>query len=48
MKMMQLYSKDKTDFTKLTEILGLYFQIRDDYCNLRLQEVTTELSALHG
>lgn len=38
-RLMQLFSENKADFSKLTGILGLYFQIRDDYCNLRLQEV---------
>jgi geranylgeranyl diphosphate synthase type 3 len=39
-RLMQLFSENQADFTKLTGILGLYFQIRDDYCNLCLQEVT--------
>lgn len=38
-RLMQLFSTNKEDFSKLTGILGLYFQIRDDYCNLCLQEV---------
>lgn len=38
-RLMQLFSESTNDFTKLTGILGLYFQIRDDYCNLCLQEV---------
>jgi len=38
--MMQLFSENKADFTKLTEIFGRYFQIRDDYCSLCLHEVT--------
>lgn len=38
-RLMQLFSENKSDFTKLSAILGLYFQIRDDYCNLRVQEV---------
>lgn len=38
-RLMQLFSENKADFTKLTGILGLYFQIRDDYCNLCLQEL---------
>lgn len=36
---MQLFSECKEEFSDLTGILGLYFQIRDDYCNLCLQEV---------
>ncbi|XP_014229716.1 geranylgeranyl pyrophosphate synthase [Trichogramma pretiosum] len=37
-RLMQLFSPNKEDFTPLAGILGLYFQIRDDYCNLCLQE----------
>lgn len=33
-RLMQLFSDNQQDFTKLTAILGLSFQIRDDYCNL--------------
>ncbi|XP_050298800.1 terpene synthase [Anthonomus grandis grandis] len=33
-RLMQLFSSNKEDFTKITAILGLYFQIRDDYINL--------------
>lgn len=38
-RLMQLFSDNKQDFSKLTAILGLYFQIRDDYCNLICKEV---------
>jgi hypothetical protein len=38
-QVMQLFSENKTDFTKMTGIFGRYFQIRDDYCKLCLQEV---------
>nr|CAD7599386.1 unnamed protein product [Timema genevievae] len=37
-RLMQLFSENKEDFTKLAGILGLYFQIRDDYLNLCSQE----------
>lgn len=40
-RLMQLFSECKEDFTTLAGILGLYFQIRDDYCNLCHQEVIT-------
>ncbi|CAH1646961.1 unnamed protein product [Spodoptera littoralis] len=43
-RLMQLFSDNKSDFSKLSAILGLYFQIRDDYCNLRLQEYTENKS----
>jgi geranylgeranyl diphosphate synthase type 3 len=46
--LMQLLRENKMDFTRLVGILGLYFQIRDDYCNLCQEQVTSELSALHG
>lgn len=39
-RLMQLFSDNTSDFTTLTGILGLYFQIRDDYCNLCLREVS--------
>ncbi|TMW46775.1 hypothetical protein DOY81_008144 [Sarcophaga bullata] len=43
-RLMQLFSENKQDFSKLTAILGLYFQIRDDYCNLSLKEYTENKS----
>jgi geranylgeranyl diphosphate synthase type 3 len=43
MQLMQLFSENKADFTKLLVILGHYFQILDDYCNLWLQELMYEL-----
>ena len=40
--LLQLFSDDnqcpKYDYVKLTSLLGLYFQIRDDYANLCLEE----------
>jgi len=38
-RLMQLFSDCQANFTKLAGIIGLYFQIRDDYGNLCLQEV---------
>lgn len=32
--LMQLFSDNKSDFKQLLNLLGLYFQIRDDYANL--------------
>lgn len=43
-RLMQLFSDNKADFTKLTGILGLYFQIRDDYCNLCSKEYSENKS----
>lgn len=38
--LMKLFSDTEKDLTKLTAALGLFFQIRDDYCNLTSQEYT--------
>uniref|UniRef100_A0A336LC35 CSON008509 protein n=1 Tax=Culicoides sonorensis TaxID=179676 RepID=A0A336LC35_CULSO len=43
-RLIQLFSENKKDFTRLTAILGLYFQIRDDYCNLSLKEYSENKS----
>jgi geranylgeranyl diphosphate synthase type 3 len=45
-QLMQLFSENKADFTKLTGILGLYYQISNDYRNICRQEVTSELLVL--
>ncbi|XP_037084153.1 geranylgeranyl pyrophosphate synthase-like [Pollicipes pollicipes] len=37
-RLMQLFSSCQHDFSKLASTLGLYFQIRDDYANLCLEE----------
>lgn len=39
-RLMQLFSENPANFTELTDILGLYFQIRDDYANLCMKEVS--------
>lgn len=36
--LMNLFSDNDKDFTKITAILGLFFQIRDDYLNLTNKE----------
>lgn len=38
-RLMQLFSDCNKSFTELTDILGLYFQIRDDYANLCMKDV---------
>jgi geranylgeranyl diphosphate synthase type 3 len=38
-RLMQLFSQNKTNFQPLYEKLGLLFQIRDDYANLCSKEV---------
>ena len=47
-QLMQLFSNDKEcpkyDYVELTSLLGLYFQIRDDYANLCLKEYFTQKS----
>jgi len=45
---MQLLSDNKTDFTKLNSNLTMYLQILNDYCNLCLQQETSELFVLDG
>lgn len=42
--LMQLFSDNKKNFTKITAILGLYFQIRDDYINLTSKEYSATKS----
>jgi geranylgeranyl diphosphate synthase type 3 len=42
-QLMQLFSENKTDFTKLTGIFGLYYQMSNDYRNLFRMEVISVL-----
>lgn len=37
-RLMQLFSENKSDFKPLLDSLGLYFQIRDDYANMVSKE----------
>ncbi|XP_060523894.1 terpene synthase [Cylas formicarius] len=37
-RLMQLFSDNTEDFNKITGILGLFFQIRDDYINLNSED----------
>jgi len=46
-QLLQLFSENKADFTKLTGILGLYYTISNDYHGLFKQEVTYELLVLY-
>ncbi|XP_071496478.1 geranylgeranyl pyrophosphate synthase-like [Diadema antillarum] len=43
-RLMQLFSANKSDFKPLSDILGLYFQIRDDYANLCSKQYTENKS----
>jgi len=43
-RLMQLFSDSDENFTELTRLLGLYFQIRDDYANLKLEDYTANKS----
>jgi len=43
-RLMQLFSDKEDNYTELTRLLGLYFQIRDDYCNLRLESYAANKS----
>lgn len=36
--LMKLFSKSPMDLSKITALLAIYFQIRDDYCNLTSKE----------
>ncbi|VVD04152.1 unnamed protein product [Leptidea sinapis] len=42
---MQLFSDQKTDYSNLVIKLGMYFQVRDDYCNIYiLKQKTNDLT----
>lgn len=43
-KLMQLFSDNRSDFTRIIALMGLYFQIRDDYSNLKSKEYTENKS----
>ncbi len=43
-RLMQLFSESDRDFVSLTSLLGLYFQIRDDYANMCLDEYAANKS----
>jgi geranylgeranyl diphosphate synthase type 3 len=43
MQLMQLFSENRDDFTKLLDSLGLFFQICDDFFDLLSHEVNSEL-----
>ncbi|XP_068243946.1 terpene synthase [Palaemon carinicauda] len=43
-RLMQLFSEVQDDFSTITGILGLYFQIRDDYANLCMKEYSDSKS----
>jgi hypothetical protein len=47
-RLLQLFSENKAEFTKLTENLGLYYQIWNDYRGLFLQEVRAELLVFYN
>jgi geranylgeranyl diphosphate synthase type 3 len=42
-QLMKLFSENKSEFTKMPGIFGLYVQIQNDYRNLIRMEVTSEL-----
>lgn len=43
---MQLFSDhaSKSDFGKLSKLFGLFYQVRDDYANLQVDEYTKNKS----
>ncbi|XP_052740716.1 terpene synthase [Bicyclus anynana] len=45
LRLMQLFSDNKTDYSNFALLLGMYFQLRDDYCNLMQQEALEEWPA---
>lgn len=38
-KLLQLFSEYQSDLKNIVALMGLYFQVRDDYANLMLAEV---------
>ncbi len=42
-RLLQLFSDYQSDLKKIVSMMGLYFQIRDDYANLMLAEVRATL-----
>jgi hypothetical protein len=42
-QLLQLLSENKSDFTKLNEVFGLYAQIGNDYSIFFIMKVTSEL-----
>jgi len=46
-QLLQLFSENTADFTKLTGIMGLYYQISNDYRGLFKQKVTYKLLVLY-
>jgi geranylgeranyl diphosphate synthase type 3 len=45
-RLMQLLSENKTDYLPFVRVVGQYFQIRDDYANLKLDEVRYQTISL--
>jgi hypothetical protein len=45
-QLLQLFSENKADFTKVTSIFGICYKICDDYRNIFRQEVISELLVL--
>lgn len=42
-KLMALFSTHQADYSKLADLIGIYFQIRDDYINLVSKDVRYEI-----
>ncbi|XP_038223000.1 geranylgeranyl pyrophosphate synthase-like isoform X2 [Zerene cesonia] len=47
-RVMQLFSDFKHDLSELPLLVGLFFQLRDDYCNLLQEEAVEEWPADNG
>ncbi|XP_045501205.1 geranylgeranyl pyrophosphate synthase-like [Colias croceus] len=44
-QLMQMFSDNKTDYSDFAKTLGMYFQLRDDYCNIIQPEACDERPA---
>lgn len=44
-RLLQLFSDYQSDLKKIVSLMGLYFQVRDDYANLMLAEVRANVIA---
>lgn len=43
-RLMQLFSNHDKDLTRLTALLAVYYQIREDYCSLTSEKVFETIS----
>lgn len=43
--LLKLFSKKDIDLSRLVQLIGEYFQIRDDYANLKVKEYADQKTA---